>query len=64
MIYIYKILSTIKNTHYSANVANDVCDRFATAGFNTNMITYLMQQLHLPLVHGRFLAFVGSLMDF
>uniref|UniRef100_A0A0E0HTU1 Uncharacterized protein n=1 Tax=Oryza nivara TaxID=4536 RepID=A0A0E0HTU1_ORYNI len=31
-------------------VANDVCDRFATAGFNTNMIAYLTQQLHLPLV--------------
>uniref|UniRef100_A0A0D3GIY1 Uncharacterized protein n=1 Tax=Oryza barthii TaxID=65489 RepID=A0A0D3GIY1_9ORYZ len=29
---------------------NDVCDRFATAGFNTNMIAYLTQQLHLPLV--------------
>ncbi len=46
MIYIYKTLSIIKCTHYSANAANDVCDRFATAG----MITYLTQQLHLPLV--------------
>ncbi|KAM0878211.1 hypothetical protein ACQ4PT_035015 [Festuca glaucescens] len=31
-------------------LANEVCDRFATAGFNANMITYLTQQLHLPLV--------------
>jgi dipeptide/tripeptide permease len=30
--------------------ANDICDRFATAGFGANMITYLTQQLHLPLV--------------
>uniref|UniRef100_A0A0E0ACH9 Uncharacterized protein n=1 Tax=Oryza glumipatula TaxID=40148 RepID=A0A0E0ACH9_9ORYZ len=27
-----------------------MCNRFATAGFNTNMIAYLTQQLHLPLV--------------
>ncbi|KAJ1262887.1 hypothetical protein BS78_09G143500 [Paspalum vaginatum] len=31
-------------------LANEICDRFATAGFNANMITYLTQQLHLPLV--------------
>ncbi|KAJ1262884.1 hypothetical protein BS78_09G143200 [Paspalum vaginatum] len=31
-------------------LGNDVCDRFATAGFGANMITYLTQQLHLPLV--------------
>ncbi|RCV17730.1 hypothetical protein SETIT_3G243100v2 [Setaria italica] len=31
-------------------LANDFCDRFATIGFNANLITYLMQQLHLPLV--------------
>ncbi|TVU19351.1 hypothetical protein EJB05_35495 [Eragrostis curvula] len=31
-------------------LANDICDRFATAGFGANMITYLTQQLHLPLV--------------
>ncbi|OEL36381.1 Protein NRT1/ PTR FAMILY 3.1 [Dichanthelium oligosanthes] len=30
--------------------ANDFCDRFATIGFNANLITYLTQQLHLPLV--------------
>ena len=29
--------------------ANEICDRFATAGFNANLITYLTQQLHLPL---------------
>jgi peptide/histidine transporter 3/4 len=29
---------------------NEVCDRFATAGFSANMITYLTQELHLPLV--------------
>lgn len=31
-------------------LANEICDRFATAGFNANLITYLTQQLHLPLV--------------
>nr|CAD1829135.1 unnamed protein product [Ananas comosus var. bracteatus] len=31
-------------------LANEVCDRFATTGFNANMITYLTEQLHLPLV--------------
>nr|CAB3465255.1 unnamed protein product [Digitaria exilis] len=31
-------------------LGNDICDRFATAGFGANMITYLTQQLHLPLV--------------
>jgi len=30
--------------------ANDFCDRFATVGFNANLITYLTQQLRLPLV--------------
>ncbi|KAL6610217.1 hypothetical protein ACP70R_040186 [Stipagrostis hirtigluma subsp. patula] len=31
-------------------LGNDICDRFATAGFGANLITYLTQQLHLPLV--------------
>ncbi|KAH7677229.1 Proton-dependent oligopeptide transporter family protein [Dioscorea alata] len=31
-------------------LANDVCDRFAMTGFNANLITYLTQELHLPLV--------------
>ncbi|KAF6984702.1 hypothetical protein CFC21_002666 [Triticum aestivum] len=31
-------------------LVNEVCDRFATAGFGANLITYLTQQLHLPLV--------------
>ncbi|KAL5203332.1 hypothetical protein ABZP36_014284 [Zizania latifolia] len=31
-------------------LANEICDRFATSGFAANMITYLTQQLHLPLV--------------
>ncbi|KAH7677232.1 Proton-dependent oligopeptide transporter family protein [Dioscorea alata] len=31
-------------------LVNEVFDRFATAGFNANMITYLTQQLHMPLV--------------
>jgi dipeptide/tripeptide permease len=30
--------------------ANDLCDRFATVGFNANLITYLTEELHLPLV--------------
>uniref|UniRef100_A0A0D3G7K7 Major facilitator superfamily (MFS) profile domain-containing protein n=1 Tax=Oryza barthii TaxID=65489 RepID=A0A0D3G7K7_9ORYZ len=40
----------VLRVHYSVNAANEVCDRFATVGFNANMITYLTQQLHLPLV--------------
>uniref|UniRef100_A0A0D9WGG9 Uncharacterized protein n=1 Tax=Leersia perrieri TaxID=77586 RepID=A0A0D9WGG9_9ORYZ len=44
------ILVQVLTTELSANAANEVCDRFATAGFNANMITYLTQQLHLPLV--------------
>ncbi|KAL6909963.1 hypothetical protein ACP4OV_001221 [Aristida adscensionis] len=31
-------------------LGNDICDRFATAGFGANLITYLTDQLHLPLV--------------
>ncbi|XP_047044495.1 protein NRT1/ PTR FAMILY 3.1-like [Lolium rigidum] len=31
-------------------LVNEVCDRFATAGFGANLITYLTQELHLPLV--------------
>ncbi|XP_020572711.1 LOW QUALITY PROTEIN: protein NRT1/ PTR FAMILY 3.1-like [Phalaenopsis equestris] len=31
-------------------LANEVCDRFATAGFNANMVQYLQNELHLPLI--------------
>ncbi|KAL5230450.1 hypothetical protein ABZP36_029226 [Zizania latifolia] len=31
-------------------LANDFCDRLATVGFSSNLITYLTLQLHLPLV--------------
>ncbi|KAL8460081.1 hypothetical protein ACS0TY_031843 [Phlomoides rotata] len=31
-------------------LGNEVCDRFAAAGFHANMITYLTQVLNLPLV--------------
>ncbi|KAL6910000.1 hypothetical protein ACP4OV_001258 [Aristida adscensionis] len=31
-------------------LGSEICDRFATAGFGANLITYLTQQLHLPLV--------------
>ncbi|XP_019457199.1 PREDICTED: protein NRT1/ PTR FAMILY 3.1-like [Lupinus angustifolius] len=31
-------------------LANEICDKFATAGFNANLITYLTQQLNMPLV--------------
>ncbi|KAL2534935.1 Protein NRT1/PTR FAMILY 3.1 [Abeliophyllum distichum] len=31
-------------------LANEICDRFAGAGFHANMITYLTQVLNLPLV--------------
>ncbi|KAL6619242.1 hypothetical protein ACP70R_034381 [Stipagrostis hirtigluma subsp. patula] len=31
-------------------MTNEICDRFATAGFNANLITYLTQQLNMPLV--------------
>ncbi|WCJ28723.1 Major facilitator superfamily protein [Euphorbia peplus] len=30
--------------------ANEICDKFAATGFHSNMITYLTQQLNLPLV--------------
>ncbi|XP_065854058.1 protein NRT1/ PTR FAMILY 3.1-like [Euphorbia lathyris] len=30
--------------------ANEICDKFAATGFHANMITYLTQQLNLPLV--------------
>lgn len=29
---------------------NEICDRFAAAGFNANMVSYLTQELHMPLV--------------
>uniref|UniRef100_A0A2P2Q3I2 Nitrate transporter n=1 Tax=Rhizophora mucronata TaxID=61149 RepID=A0A2P2Q3I2_RHIMU len=31
-------------------LANEICDRFAAVGFHSNLITYLTQQLNLPLV--------------
>ncbi|KAK1278167.1 putative nitrite transporter [Acorus gramineus] len=31
-------------------LANEACDKFAAVGFHANMITYLTQQLHMPLV--------------
>ncbi|CAI8613788.1 unnamed protein product [Vicia faba] len=31
-------------------LANEVCDRFASSGFHANMISYLTQQLNMPLV--------------
>lgn len=31
-------------------LVTEVCDRFSTIGFHANMITYLTQQLNLPLV--------------
>jgi peptide/histidine transporter 3/4 len=30
--------------------ANEICDKFATAGFNANLISYLTQQLNMTLV--------------
>nr|XP_029117984.1 protein NRT1/ PTR FAMILY 3.1 isoform X2 [Elaeis guineensis] len=32
------------------SAANEFCDRFATTGFNSNMITYLIQELRMPMV--------------
>lgn len=31
-------------------LANEMCDKFAATGFHANMITYLTQQLNMPLV--------------
>nr|XP_043621897.1 protein NRT1/ PTR FAMILY 3.1-like [Erigeron canadensis] len=31
-------------------LANEICDRFAATGFNANLITYLTEQLNMPLV--------------
>ncbi|GJM88582.1 hypothetical protein PR202_ga04660 [Eleusine coracana subsp. coracana] len=33
-------------------LANDFCDRLATVGFGSNLISYLTLQLHLPLRGG------------
>ncbi|KAL5702999.1 hypothetical protein ACHQM5_028146 [Ranunculus cassubicifolius] len=30
--------------------SNEICERFATVGFHANMITYLTQQLNMPIV--------------
>lgn len=30
--------------------ANEICDRFAATGFQANLITYLTEQLNMPLV--------------
>ncbi|TVU19369.1 hypothetical protein EJB05_35514, partial [Eragrostis curvula] len=35
---------------YPTRRANDFCDRLATVGFSSNLISYLTLQLHLPLV--------------
>ncbi|CAK8537365.1 unnamed protein product [Lathyrus sativus] len=29
--------------------ANEVCEKLAVVGFNTNMISYLTKELHMPL---------------
>ncbi|KAJ7976555.1 protein NRT1/ PTR FAMILY 3.1-like [Quillaja saponaria] len=31
-------------------LSNEICDRFATVGFHANMISYLTQELNMPLV--------------
>ncbi|OMO97112.1 Proton-dependent oligopeptide transporter family [Corchorus capsularis] len=31
-------------------LANEMCDRFASSGFHSNMITYLTEELNMPLV--------------
>ncbi|KAJ4828271.1 hypothetical protein Tsubulata_028279 [Turnera subulata] len=41
-------LGGIKTTPFI--LATEVCDRFSTIGFHVNMITYLTQQLNMPLV--------------
>ena len=35
---------------YCSQTANEICDRFAAAGFNANMVSYLTEELHMPLV--------------
>lgn len=32
--------------------ANEICEKIAVVGFNTNMISYLTKQLHMPLTKG------------
>ncbi|CAH1432263.1 unnamed protein product [Lactuca virosa] len=32
-------------------LANEICDRFAATGFQANLLTYLTQQLNMPLVN-------------
>ncbi|KAJ4803660.1 Protein NRT1/ PTR FAMILY 3.1 [Rhynchospora pubera] len=31
-------------------LGNEICDRFASTGFNANLITYLTQIMHMPMV--------------
>ena len=41
-------LNLLGGVHMCA--ANELCDRFASAGFHANMISYLTQELNMPLV--------------
>ncbi|KAI3667218.1 hypothetical protein L6452_42267 [Arctium lappa] len=43
-----KVLGGIKTMPFI--LANEVCDKFAGTGFHANLITYLTQQLNLPMV--------------
>ncbi|ESW34037.1 hypothetical protein PHAVU_001G119000 [Phaseolus vulgaris] len=58
-----------KNNHQRGGIrtlpfilANEFCDRFASSGFHANMISYLTQQLNMPLVPASNLltAFAGT----
>ncbi|TKY62743.1 NRT1/ PTR FAMILY 3.1 [Spatholobus suberectus] len=41
---------TVIAPNSKSSCTNELCDRFASAGFNANMISYLTQQLNMPLV--------------
>ncbi|OEL26335.1 Protein NRT1/ PTR FAMILY 3.1 [Dichanthelium oligosanthes] len=41
---------TVRHITGLSVAANEICDRFATAGFNANLISYLTQQLNMTLV--------------
>lgn len=50
-MHIYSNL--VNQTNCNGNLiwtANEICDRFASSGFHSNMITYLTQELNMPLV--------------
>ena len=43
------------NSFSDSDAGNDICDKFASTGFGANFITYLTDQLHMPMVEASIL---------